>query len=145
VLLIAFAYPPVQIVGSVRPAALAKYLPRFGWEATVLTPKLSGSRRQSKAIIETDYRNILEDWKARLHLERDRVVHEKFGLSVSKKPGVHPIHTRALELAKYILSYPDPTKGWTPFALEAIRRITGYQAVRPGKSAHNVRTRQSNQ
>ena len=39
VLLIAFAYPPVEIIGSVRPAALAKYLPRFGWEAVVLTPK----------------------------------------------------------------------------------------------------------
>ncbi len=123
VLLIAFAYPPVQIVGSVRPAALAKYLPRFGWEAMILTPKLQGTRRQSKSIVETEYRNILEDWKARLHLDRDRGVHEKFGLPVSQKPGVHPVHTRALDLAKYILSYPDPTKGWTPFALDAIRQI----------------------
>jgi len=123
VLLIAFAYPPVQIVGSVRPAALAKYLPRFGWEAIVLTPKLRGSRRQSKAIVETEYRNILEDWKARLHLDRDRGVHERFGLPVAQKPGALPVHTRALDLAKYILSYPDPTKGWTPFALDAVREL----------------------
>ncbi len=26
-------------------------------------------------------------------------------------------------MAKYILSYPDPTKGWTPFALDAMRGI----------------------
>ena len=31
VLLITFVYPPTEIIGAVRPAALAKYLPRFGW------------------------------------------------------------------------------------------------------------------
>ena len=119
VLLIAFAYPPVQLVGSVRPAALVKYLPRFGWEVTVLTPKLQGTRRQSKSIIETEYRDVLEDWKARFHLDRKRGLHEEFGLPQAKKPGVTPIHTRTFDLAKYILSYPDPTKdGWTPFALD---------------------------
>ncbi|MGA9800312.1 MAG: glycosyltransferase [Terriglobales bacterium] len=123
VLLIAFAYPPVQIVGSVRPAALAKYLPRFGWEALVLTPRLQAARRPSDSIVETDYRDVLEDWKARLHLDRKRGVHEKFGLPEAKKPGAVPIHTRALDLAKYFLSYPDHTKGWTPFALAAVREI----------------------
>ena len=78
VLLIAFAYPPVQLVGSVRPAALAKYLPRFGWEATVLTPKLQ-TRRSSKSIVETEYRDVLEDWKARFHLDRKRGLHEELG------------------------------------------------------------------
>jgi Glycosyltransferase Family 4 len=123
VLLIAFAYPPVQIVGSVRPAALAKYLPRFGWEAMVLTPRLHGTRRQSKSIVETDYRDVLEDWKARLHLDRKRGLHEEFGLPLAKKPGVTPVHTRALDLAKYVLSYPDSAKGWTPFALAAVQEI----------------------
>jgi hypothetical protein len=122
VLLIAFAYPPVQIVGSVRPAALAKYLPRFGWEATVLTPKLQ-TRRSSKSIVETEYRDVLEDWKARFHLDRKRGLHEELGLPQAKKPGDVLVHTRALDLAKYILSYPDSTKGWTPFALAAVQEI----------------------
>jgi glycosyltransferase involved in cell wall biosynthesis len=123
VLLIAFAYPPLQIVGSVRPAALAKYLPQFGWEAIVLTPKLQGTRPSSRSIIETGYRDVLEDWKARFHLDRKRGLHEEFGLPQAKKPGVTPVHTRALGLAKYVLAYPDSTKGWTPFALEAVREI----------------------
>jgi glycosyltransferase involved in cell wall biosynthesis len=123
VLLIAFAYPPVEIVGSVRPAALAKYLPRFGWEAMVLTPKLQGTRRQSKSIVETEYRDVLEDWKARLHLDFKRGLHEEFGLPLAKKPGVTPIHSRALALAKYLLSYPDSAKGWIPFALAAVQEI----------------------
>ena len=37
VLLIAYAYPPCSEIGAIRPAGLAKYLPRFGWEPTVLT------------------------------------------------------------------------------------------------------------
>lgn len=123
VLLIAFAYPPVQIVGSVRPAALAKYLPRFGWEAMVLTPRLQGTRRQSESIVETEYRDVLEDWKARFHLDRKRGLHEEFGLPLSKKPGAIPVHTRALDLAKYVLSYPDSAKGWIPFALAAVQEI----------------------
>jgi len=123
VLLIAFAYPPVQLVGSVRPAALAKYLPQFGWEAMVLTPKLPGTRRQSKSIVETGYRDVLEDWKARFHLDRKRGLHEKFGLSQAKKPGVTPVHTRVLDIAKYVLFYPDSTKGWTSFALAAVQEI----------------------
>jgi hypothetical protein len=123
VLLIAFAYPPVQLVGSVRPAALAKYLPQFGWEVMILTPKLQGTRRQSNSIVETEYRDVLQDWKARFHLDRKRGLHEKFGLPQSKRPGVTPVHTRALDLAKYLLSYPDSTKGWTPFALAAVQEI----------------------
>jgi glycosyltransferase involved in cell wall biosynthesis len=123
VLLIAFAYPPVEIIGSVRPAALAKYLPRFDWEAVVLTPRSQGAGRQSKLIIETEYRDVVEDWKARLHLDRKRGVHEEFGLPLAKKPGSVPAHTRALGLVKYLLTYPDPTKGWIPFALAAVEEI----------------------
>jgi len=44
VLLIAYAYPPCTEIGALRPAGLAKYLPRFGWEPTVLTVKLPGLR-----------------------------------------------------------------------------------------------------
>jgi len=74
-------------------------------------------------IVETGYRDILEDWKARLHLDRKRGVHEELGLSMPKKPGSVFIHTRALNLAKYFLSYPDPAKGWIPFALAAVEEI----------------------
>ena len=123
VLLIAFSYPPVEIIGSVRPAALAKYLPRFGWEPIVLTPKVQGAYRESKLVIETGYRDVLKDWKARLRLDRKRGVHEQFGLPLAKKPGSALLHTRVLNFAKYLITYPDPFKGWIPYALEAIQRF----------------------
>ena len=66
---------------------------------------------------------MLEDWKARFHLDRKRGLHEEFGLPQAKKPGVTPVHTRVLDIAKYVLSYPDSTKGWTSFALAAVQEI----------------------
>jgi glycosyltransferase involved in cell wall biosynthesis len=122
VLLIAFAYPPVEIIGSVRPAALTKYLPRFGWEAIVLTPERPGVRR-GENVVETGYRHVLTDWKARLRLDRKRSLHEQFGLATASRPGSTLIHTRAVNFAKYFLTYPDEFKGWIPFALDAVEKI----------------------
>lgn len=123
VLLITFCYPPTEIIGSVRPAALAKYLPRFGWEPIVLTPRIQGAERESKLVVETEYRDALEEWKARLGLDRKRGVHEQFHLPVAKKPGSTLLHTRFLDLTKYLLTYPDQLKGWIPFALAAVEEI----------------------
>jgi glycosyltransferase involved in cell wall biosynthesis len=123
VLLIVNWYPPSEMVAAVRPAALAKYLPQFGWEAVVLTPKRQGVRRQSKLVIETENRDLLADWKARFGLDRKKSIHERFGLAVADKPGKVLLHTRALEYAKYLLTYPDPTKGWVPFALKSVEEL----------------------
>ena len=115
-LLIAFAYPPVEIVGAVRPAALAKYMPRYGWEALVLTPKRQVPR-QSDQIIETEYRDVLSEWKSRFKLDGQVGLHQQLGLATAKKPGSALGHTRLLRFAKYLLTYPDPFKGWIPYAL----------------------------
>ena len=123
VLLITFVYPPTEIIGAVRPAALAKYLPRFGWEAIILTPKKSKPGRSDSRIIETGYRSALASWKARLGLDGQRSLHEQFRLPVSSRAGSGLFHTRAIDLAKYFMVYPDETKGWLPFAMQAIDGI----------------------
>ena len=35
--LVAYWYPPRQAAGALRAAALARYLPAFGWEPVVVT------------------------------------------------------------------------------------------------------------
>jgi glycosyltransferase involved in cell wall biosynthesis len=122
-LLITFWYPPSKMVGAVRPAALVKYLPQFGWETLVLTPRIDGACRQSKMLIETGYKDVLQDWKARLRLSRKRTVHEQFGLPSATRPGSVPTPTRVLNFVRYLLSYPDRLKGWIPFALSAVEEI----------------------
>lgn len=42
VLLIAYNYPPDPVAGSARPARFARYLPRYGYEAKVLTATGAG-------------------------------------------------------------------------------------------------------
>jgi glycosyl transferase family 4 len=122
VLLITYCYPPTEVIGSVRPGALAKYLPRFGWEPLVLTPRVRQTRSDS-GMIETDYRDVISSWKTRLGLDNKRSMHEQFRLPISAKPGAGFLHSRVFDLGKYVVSYPDPTKGWIPFALQAIKDI----------------------
>ena len=74
-------------------------------------------------MIETEYRDVLADWKARFGFDRKKGVHEQFGLPVAQKPGTVLFHTRAFELARYFLTYPERQKGWIPFALEAVEQI----------------------
>src|SRR6266851_9017043 len=102
VLLIAFSYPPVEIVGSV---------------------KVQGAYRQSKLVVETEYRDVVEGWKARVGFDRKLGVYEQFGLPFAKKRGSALPHTWLLNFAKYLLTYPDPRKGWIPSALEALHEI----------------------
>jgi glycosyltransferase involved in cell wall biosynthesis len=74
-------------------------------------------------VLETEYRDILQDWKARLGLDRKRTVREQVGLSSAGRPGSLPASARVLNLVRYFLSYPDPRKGWIPFALAAVEEL----------------------
>lgn len=122
VLLITFCYPPTQVIGSVRPAGLVKYLSRFGWDSIVLTPKVKRSPGDP-SIVETEYRDVVATWKKRLGLDGKRSVHQQLRLPVSSKPRSELWHTRALEMARYFITYPDEAKGWVPFALRAVEEM----------------------
>jgi glycosyltransferase involved in cell wall biosynthesis len=120
VLLVTYSYPPVERSGARRPAAIAKYLPRFGWRPLVLTPKVKGGSRNSEFIKETNERDVLADWKTRLHLDGRRGLHEQLGLPLSAQPGTDKAHTLLITVLKNLLTYPDLTKGWIPYALETL-------------------------
>src|SRR5579863_1876652 len=122
-LLVAFSFPPAENSGARRPAALAKYLPRFGWDVVVLTPKMRGVTRRCEGVVETDYRDIIATWKARLHLDGQRGLHEQFHLPISSRPGNARIHTLALTICRNLLAYPDIHKGWIPFAVDAVKEL----------------------
>jgi glycosyltransferase involved in cell wall biosynthesis len=121
-LLIAYWYPPLNAIGAIRPAALAKYLPRYGWEAVILTPSSKG-RQADDSIIETGYSDVVAEWKTRLRLDSRRSVHEQFRLPVASERGSEYPHTWALKLFRYLLTYPDPYKGWVPYAVSALEKL----------------------
>jgi glycosyltransferase involved in cell wall biosynthesis len=124
-LLISFHYPPRATIGSLRPGALAKYLPQFGWEVVVITPRGKDGPRPLARVIETPYQDVLEKWKARLGLDPHRALHDRLNLPLATKPRTKRMHTRAIESLKAVLAYPDVTMGWVPFALDAIKKIDG--------------------
>jgi len=148
VLLVTYSYPPVERTGARRPAAIAKYLPRFGWRPLVLTPKVKGRSRDSEFIKETDERDVLADWKTRLNLDGHRGLHEQFGLSLSAQPGTDKAHTLIITVLKNLLTFPDLTKGWIPYALEAVeearrehRPIDAILTTFPPASCHLIGAR----
>jgi hypothetical protein len=74
-------------------------------------------------VIETRYRDVLGDWKRRLRLDAGRGLHDQFQLPVSCIPGTKRLHSRVIDWVGEIIAYPDPMKGWIPYAIEAVRRL----------------------
>jgi glycosyltransferase involved in cell wall biosynthesis len=145
-LLVAFAYPPSTDSGAVRAAGLTKYLPQFGWETVVLTPRLSGGERRQAGVIETDYRDVLSLLKARLGLDPERGLHQQLKLPQSSTPGARPPHTKVIDGFKSLITYPE-AKGWIPFAtravLEFVKRepLDAILTTSPPISAHLIGAR----
>ena len=122
-LLISYHYPPRPTIGSLRPGALAKYLPDFGWDVLVVTPEVPPGPRPPATVVETPYHDALEKWKSRIGLDPHRALHAQLNLPVATKPRGKRFHTQVIHRLKSILSYPDLTMGWVPFALDAIKKI----------------------
>lgn len=123
VLLITFVFPPSPYIGAVRPGGLAKYLPRFGWEPVVLVPRLSAGNRPQARVIETDYRDVVASFKTKLGFDPSRGLQQQLELKGSSKPGVVLPHGKLITWVRTIVSYPDETKGWIPFAMKAVQEL----------------------
>jgi glycosyltransferase involved in cell wall biosynthesis len=48
-LLIAYAYPPKDVVGALRPYRISKYMPAYGWVPEVITAKLPQEKERNNA------------------------------------------------------------------------------------------------
>jgi len=79
-----YHFPPRPASGSFRPIGLAKHLPRYGWEPIVLTPRLPDGPRPAVQIIETDYQDVLGQWKSRFGLDPNRGVHQQFSFAAGE-------------------------------------------------------------
>jgi hypothetical protein len=98
VLLIAHVFPPQPSPGALRPGYLAKYLPQFGWEATVLTQSVGAPPFQARVFTTGA---VSSPFEARL---RTTVA------SRSRDP-FSPLR-RTLRAVKDALLFPDATAPW---------------------------------
>jgi glycosyltransferase involved in cell wall biosynthesis len=123
VLVVAYYFPPIGGIGSIRLASLANHLPEFGWEPTVVAP---GS---------TPHAN-----DPSLSFPEEKVVRSRsielsrLGNALLRRRGAETAQTAnsrvgrgALRRLGHRLAYPDGQIGWYPGAVVAGRRVLGRQ------------------
>lgn len=69
VLIIAYAFPPWQTIGSLRSFGLAKYLPEWGWVSIILTSNYANRPLYPFTVIETPNHDKKESLKKYAQLE----------------------------------------------------------------------------
>jgi len=80
-------------------------------------------------VIETRYRDVLGDWKRRLGLDAGRGLHDQLQFPVPFISETKRLHSRVIEWVGGMIAYPDPMKGWIPYAIEAVRRLERNEKV----------------
>jgi hypothetical protein len=100
VLMVTFFFPPHPAVGGLRMHGLARFLPEFGWEPTVLTPPLPGEPPAGRRVIQTGYVHKVGKIK-------------RLAGARAKGP------SRAKRLLGEVLAYPDFESGWRKPAVKA--------------------------
>lgn len=115
--LVAYWYPPRESAGALRAAALARYLPEFGWQPVVVTVRPGGVRPApgidgvpEPALATTDRawhalaRAAVETWRGPAALESLKTENVLAG----RRP-----HARAAHwFYRHVLSFPDDTWPW---------------------------------
>lgn len=106
VIFIAYHFPPVAGSGVFRTLKFVKYLPKFGWEVTVLTPK--------SPIFSPIDTSLTVEIPESTRVERTK--------AFSKEGFVKRMLRRGTEPRWIFL--PDPAVGWLPFCIFRGLRVT---------------------
>lgn len=128
VLLVAYAFPPQPSAGALRPGYLARYLPAFGWDVTVLTHSTAQPPFAVDFISAEGVEPQLDDrLRAAIGNGNPDAALRKF-----------------LRRAKNTLMFPDATAGWimqaVPRGLAALRskRFDAILSTALPSSAHVI-------
>jgi hypothetical protein len=134
VLLIAYFFPPLGGAGSIRMTKFVKYLPEFGWEPVILTPKYPEFSQSDASLSKEIPQDItvirtfsIEPTRWIKSNDSFKISHtcseDKIGESLLSK-----IRNRIKEFVKTWIFIPDSRMGWLPFAV-----FRGVQIVRNKK------------
>ncbi len=142
VLLACYHFPPVASVGSVRVGALAKYLPRHGWDVTVVTPARTERADAGPDVVETPDSDRARRLKRLVGLRGDLALKDQVGAQAGPKSLSSRARAAAIEAAKAVVLFPDANRGWASIAVDAARQVaerTSFHAIltsSPPVSAH---------
>lgn len=116
--MVCYYFPPLGGIGSLRPAKLAKYLPDFGWEPTVISPANGSYFRDDS--IEVPAGKVMRTGTFELSRLGKRVI----GQPEELKPAtVGPVLGAVRTTVRELLYFPDSHVGWYPFAVRSGNRV----------------------
>jgi len=149
VLLITFFFPPIPAAGTLRLGGLAKYLPEFGWEPTIITPTLPGEPDPRFKVIQTPYLDRIDSTQNKLSGANSKS--KLLGSLISSNNFKNrPYVDKLINIAGEVLSYPDGKKGWKPVAVDIAKPVienTSFDAMFSSSSpvtvhliAHELKT-----
>ncbi len=122
VLLITDSFPPRPGGAALRMRGLAKYLPRYGWDATVLTVDLPGDPDERYRVIQVPYPgDVTEQIKTKLRLNPQEGLQDQIGIPVQVSLAKDPITGKIIKRIEGWLTYPDQKRRWKPVADAAIQ------------------------
>ena len=122
VLLITDSFPPRPGGASLRMRGLAKYLPGYGWEATVLTVDLPGNPDERYRVIQVPYPgDVTEYIKRKLGLNPQKGLQDQLGVPDQVSLAKDPLTGKIIKRIEGWLTYPDQKRHWKPVADAAIQ------------------------
>ena len=119
VLFVAYYFPPLGGIGSLRALKLATHLTRFGWQATVLAPR-DGAYHRDPGLVFPE-RHVVRTGSCELSRLGKRAVGSAAGDNRPARLG-----TTLARVRKWVrrwLYVPDAQIGWYPFAVHAGRHL----------------------
>ena len=123
VLIIAFCFPPMPVIGSQRPYGLAKYLPQFGWKPFVLTVNHKGDFPPNIQVQATEYVDRLALVKKIAGFNSATGVHQQIGIPVAKNFKYASLKSKTIKAIREIIAFPDEEIGWLSRAVNSASEL----------------------
>jgi glycosyltransferase involved in cell wall biosynthesis len=124
VLFVAYYFPPLGGIGSIRTVSFAEHLSDFGWEATVLAPR-NGAYHRDPGLAFPETRVIRT---GSIELSRAGKQLLRTGGSDTEAASVHGVRQLLKHAVRRHAYFPDAQIGWY---LPAV--IRAQQEIRPGR------------
>jgi glycosyltransferase involved in cell wall biosynthesis len=121
VLIVAYFFPPIGGIGSIRAASFAKHLPEFGWEATVLAP--AGTPHAADPSLDVGQVSVVRTRSLEVSRLGRRPAAGVGDVATPHQPAARSAPSRWLRRAVKQVIFPDAQIGWYPAAAAAGRRL----------------------
>lgn len=120
VLIVAYYFPPVGGIGSIRLARFASLLPEFGWDPTVLAPHSTPHVADPNLVFSED--QVVRSRSIELAQVGRAALGARTGPATGHRAGGSATRAALRAAAHRYVFFPDPQVGWYPGAVAAALR-----------------------